>query len=197
MIRPTPAGARANGLRNSHGGRSFRSPVHQPTESQRRLKQTLEGRSIKVNWPRNRGEALPLLTEGNPPHLVFTEAPLPDGDWADVVKLALAALMLVNLMVMSRLSHYWRLVFLFEEAFMQLLAEGQFVRHAKYGLGVVTQSGAERTSIDFHLHGPKKFATQLMTVELTDEAPPSKPQSLRRRRGVIPAPPVTMAAMEK
>ena len=69
---------------------------------------------------------------------------------------------------------------------MQSLAEGQFVKHAKYGLGVVTQSGAERTSIDFHLHGPKKFATRLMTVELTDEAPPSKPQPARRKKRVIP-----------
>jgi len=57
---------------------------------------------------------------------------------------------------------------------MQVLAEGQFVRHAQYGLGVVTQSGAERTSIDFHLHGIKKFVTGLMTIELTDEGPPPR-----------------------
>ncbi len=65
---------------------------------------------------------------------------------------------------------------------MHSLTEGQFVRHVQYGLGVVTQSDAERTSIDFHLHGPKKFATQLMTVELTDEAPPPKPRPAKRRR---------------
>ena len=53
---------------------------------------------------------------------------------------------------------------------MQSLTEGQFVRHGQYGLGVVTQSNAERTSIDFHLHGPKKFDTKLMVMELTDEA---------------------------
>ena len=80
---------------------------------------------------------------------------------------------------------------------MQLLTEGQFVRHAKYGLGVITQSGAERTSIDFHLHGPKKFATQLMTVELTDEAPPPKPQSVRRRRKITQVPPVTISVIGK
>ena len=79
---------------------------------------------------------------------------------------------------------------------MQLLSEGQFVRHAKYGLGVVTQSGAERTSIDFHLHGPKKFATRLMTVELTDEAPPPKPQAARRRKAATRIPPVSVAVME-
>jgi hypothetical protein len=80
---------------------------------------------------------------------------------------------------------------------MQLLAEGQFVRHAKYGLGVVTQSGAERTSIDFHVHGPKKFATRLMTVELSDEAPPPKPQSHRRKRGATRVPPVTISLIGK
>jgi DNA-binding NtrC family response regulator len=66
--------------------------LHQPTESQRLLKQALEDRSIKVNWLRNYGEALPLLREADPPHLVFTEASLPDGTWADVVKLALRLL---------------------------------------------------------------------------------------------------------
>ncbi len=77
--------------------------LHQPTESQRVLKQALEGRSIKVNWLRNCGEALPLLREADPPHLVFTEALLPDGNWADVVKLALEALKPVKVIVVSRL----------------------------------------------------------------------------------------------
>lgn len=78
---------------------------------------------------------------------------------------------------------------------MQLLAEGQFVRHAKYGIGVVTQSGAERTSIDFHIHGAKKFATRLMTVELTDEAPPPKPQRARRKKGATRIPPISLAVV--
>ena len=77
--------------------------LHQSTESQRLLKQALEGRSIKVNWLRNYEEALPLLSEADPPHLVFTEASLPDGNWADVVKLALEALKPVKVIVVSRL----------------------------------------------------------------------------------------------
>jgi DNA-binding NtrC family response regulator len=77
--------------------------LHQATESQRRLKQALEERSIKVNWLRNYREALPLLREADPPHLVFTEANLPDGTWADVVKLALEALKPVRVIVVSRL----------------------------------------------------------------------------------------------
>ena len=72
---------------------------------------------------------------------------------------------------------------------MQALSEGQFVKHVQYGLGVVTQSDAERTSIDFHLHGAKKFATRLMTVEVTDEAPPPKPQPARRKRVSSQIPP--------
>ena len=77
--------------------------LHQPAESQRVLKQALEGRSIKVNWLQNYREALPLLRAADPPHLVFTEALLPDGTWADVVKLALAALKPMKVIVVSRL----------------------------------------------------------------------------------------------
>ena len=77
--------------------------LHQPAESQRLLKRALEGRSIKVNWLQNYREALPLLREADPPHLVFTEALLPDGTWADVVKLALEALKPVKVIVVSRL----------------------------------------------------------------------------------------------
>ena len=80
--------------------------LHQPAESQRLLKQALEGRSIKVNWLQNCREALPLLREADPPHLVFTEALLPDGTWADVVKLALEALKPVKVIVVSRLIDY-------------------------------------------------------------------------------------------
>jgi hypothetical protein len=72
---------------------------------------------------------------------------------------------------------------------MQPIPQGQYVKHAQYGLGAVTHSDAERTSIDFHLHGPKKFATQLMVVELTDDAPPLKPRTARRKRTTLSVPP--------
>jgi DNA-binding NtrC family response regulator len=77
--------------------------LHQSTESQRLLKQALEGRSIKVNWLKTCGEALSELRKADPPHLVFTEALLPDGNWADVVKQALGALKPVKVIVVSRL----------------------------------------------------------------------------------------------
>jgi len=75
---------------------------------------------------------------------------------------------------------------------MRTLPQGQFIKHFQYGLGVVTQSDSERTSIDFHLHGPKKFATRLMTVELTDEVPPPKPPPARRRKATTQLPPVAL-----
>jgi len=80
---------------------------------------------------------------------------------------------------------------------MQVLAEGQFVRHAQYGLGVVKESGAERTSIDFHVYGIKKFVTGLMTVELTDEAPPPKTRPARRKKLSTQTPPFTIAVIGK
>jgi len=80
---------------------------------------------------------------------------------------------------------------------MRTLPQGQFIKHIQYGLGVVTQSDAERTSIDFHLHGPKKFATRLMTVEFTDEALPPKARPARRSRTSTRLPPVTLSANAK
>ena len=78
---------------------------------------------------------------------------------------------------------------------MHAISQGQFVKHVQYGLGVVTHSDAERTSIDFHLHGPKKFATRLMTIELTDEAPPPKPHPARRKKAPNQIPPVTLSRL--
>ena len=51
---------------------------------------------------------------------------------------------------------------------------GQYIRHAQYGLGVITETDTDRTSIDFDVHGPKKFVTTLMVVEPADGAPPKR-----------------------
>jgi hypothetical protein len=72
---------------------------------------------------------------------------------------------------------------------MNALAQGKYVKHGQYGLGVVTQSDAERTSIDFNLHGPKKFVTKLMVVELSNEVPPPKLVASKRRKKAVVAPP--------
>lgn len=67
---------------------------------------------------------------------------------------------------------------------MKALAEGQYIRHFQYGLGVITESDSERTSIDFDLHGMKKFVTSLMTVEPAEGTPPKR--SKRRKKAVKP-----------
>jgi len=72
---------------------------------------------------------------------------------------------------------------------VKALPEGQYIKHFQYGLGVVTESDAERTSIDFDLHGMKKFVTSLMVVELSDETPPKRSRTKRRKKASAkPAP---------
>ena len=65
---------------------------------------------------------------------------------------------------------------------MQVMAEGQTIKHGTYGLGIVTASDAERTTIDFDDHGPKLFVTSMMTAELIGEAPATPPKTRRRRK---------------
>ena len=64
---------------------------------------------------------------------------------------------------------------------MQVLPEGQYIKHRQYGFGVVMESDAERTTIDFDEYGKKKFVTSLMTAELVGEGP-TKPVRKRRKR---------------
>ena len=65
---------------------------------------------------------------------------------------------------------------------MQVLAEGQYIKHGQYGFGVVTESDAERTTIDFDIHGKKKFVTSLMSAELVGDAPPKSARPKRRKK---------------
>jgi hypothetical protein len=65
---------------------------------------------------------------------------------------------------------------------VQVLSSGQQVKHEQYGLGVVTESDAERTAIDFDDHGRKLFVTSLMSAELIGEAPVNPSRSKRRSR---------------
>jgi hypothetical protein len=65
---------------------------------------------------------------------------------------------------------------------MQVLSEGQTIRHEQYGLGTVTESNIERTTIDFDSHGVKKFVTSIWTAELVGEPPADRPARKRGRR---------------
>src|ERR1700704_5706777 len=73
-----------------------------------------------------------------------------------------------------------------KEAVVQVLSEGQCIKHIQYGFGIVAESDVERTTIDFDSVGTKKFVTSLMTMELVGEAPerPTKP-SRRSRAGAV------------
>lgn len=64
---------------------------------------------------------------------------------------------------------------------MQILSEGQSIRHEQYGMGTVTESNTERTTIDFDDHGVKRFVTSIWSAELIGEAP-AQPHTRRRGR---------------
>jgi len=68
---------------------------------------------------------------------------------------------------------------------VQTLVEGQAIRHDQYGLGVVTESNGERTTIDFDNHGVKKFVTSIWSAELIGEPPAERPTKRRGRRKTV------------
>jgi hypothetical protein len=74
---------------------------------------------------------------------------------------------------------------------VQILKQKQYLRHAQYGLGVVSESNAERTTIDFEVHGVKKFVTELMQCELLSGEAPTRAalakQNAKRRSAALSA----------
>jgi hypothetical protein len=74
-----------------------------------------------------------------------------------------------------------------EEVVVQVLLTGQCIKHEIYGLGVITDSDSERTTIDFDAHGTKKFVTTLMTAELVGDAPTKPARPKRRSRRAVAA----------
>ena len=77
---------------------------------------------------------------------------------------------------------------------MKALQEGAYIKHFQYGLGVVTESNSERTSIDFDLHGMKKFVTSLMVVDLAEGTPPKRRRAKRVKKIAVRAPASTPIA---
>ncbi len=72
---------------------------------------------------------------------------------------------------------------------MHVLSEGQQVKHDLYGLGVVTESDTDRTTVEFDDHGMKKFVTTIWTAEVLGDAPPRPVRRRQRRaRKAVPAP---------
>jgi hypothetical protein len=68
---------------------------------------------------------------------------------------------------------------------LKALSEGLYIKHFQYGLGVVTDSDSERTSIDFDLHGLKKFVTSIMVVEPAEGTPPKRSRAKRKKKLVV------------
>ena len=69
-----------------------------------------------------------------------------------------------------------------KEDIVQVLEQGQTIRHEQYGIGVVTESNTERTTIDFDNHGVKKFVTSIWTAEVIGDVPADRPARRRSRR---------------
>jgi hypothetical protein len=65
---------------------------------------------------------------------------------------------------------------------VQILEEGQTIRHEQYGVGTVTESNTERTTIDFDNYGVKKFVTSIWIAELIGDAPAERSTRRRSRR---------------
>jgi hypothetical protein len=78
---------------------------------------------------------------------------------------------------------------------LKALQEGAYIKHFQYGLGVVTESDSDRTSIDFDLHGMKKFVTSIMVVEPAEGTPPKR--RTKRRKKAVAAPAIASAVGAK
>ena len=72
---------------------------HDPLDA---LRLALEEQSIDIFIARNCAEAALALWSHSPPHMVFTDVQLGDGNWADVITLAAKASAPVNVIVVAR-----------------------------------------------------------------------------------------------
>jgi hypothetical protein len=73
---------------------------------------------------------------------------------------------------------------------LKALEQGAYIKHFQYGLGVVTESNSDRTSIDFDIHGMKKFVTSIMVVDPAEGTPPRRRRAKKLKKAVaaVPAP---------
>jgi len=80
---------------------------------------------------------------------------------------------------------------------LKALEEGAYIKHFQYGLGVVTDSNSEHTSIDFDLHGMKKFVTSIMVVDAAEGTPPKKRRARKIKKTAVVATASALAAGAK
>jgi hypothetical protein len=80
---------------------------------------------------------------------------------------------------------------------LKALEEGAYIKHFQYGLGVVTESNSDRTSIDFDLHGMKKFVTSIMVVDAAEGTPPKRRRAKKIKKLVAVVAAIGLAAGHK
>ena len=52
---------------------------------------------------------------------------------------------------------------------MKAFSVGQVVEHFLYGVGTIASTDTERTTVDFELHGAKKFVTSIVKLEPSEK----------------------------
>ena len=57
---------------------------------------------------------------------------------------------------------------------------GQYVRHLKYGNGIIVERDDDRTTVDFDTAGLRKFVTGIASFEMAEGEAPKKKRSVRR-----------------
>jgi two-component system response regulator PilR (NtrC family) len=76
--------------------------VHHNSDTLSTLKAVLERQGMQVIEAESRAQAQRILSGVNPATLVFTDAQLPDGTWADILAIAEKAALPVNVIVVAR-----------------------------------------------------------------------------------------------
>lgn len=65
---------------------------------------------------------------------------------------------------------------------MKPMPVAQRVVHERYGLGTITEVGSEYTTIEFDLHGKKKFVTSIVALQPSDEPAPARRKGTRKAK---------------
>ena len=76
--------------------------VHDQAEHMYALATALREQGVRVYHVRTWQAAAQELQRAHPPHLIFSDTALPDGKWADIVRLAGKAPQPVNVIVVTR-----------------------------------------------------------------------------------------------
>ena len=67
---------------------------------------------------------------------------------------------------------------------MKLYTKGSRVSQSSYGTGTVSSSDERYTVIEFDNHGSRKFLTDMVSLEKSDEPAPNKPAKEKRKKAV-------------